>query len=76
MTKNAFHFTLKALFVLEIFTFLSWLFGYAEEQLDKKTMVNFADCHRLDSKYLQYTYYPISQEINTLGNEIWSGYKI
>ena len=40
-------------------------------------MVNFADCHRLDSKYLQYLqYYPISQEIKTLGNEIWSGYKI
>ena len=31
---------LKALFVLEVFTFLSWLFGYAEKRLDKKAMVN------------------------------------
>ena len=39
--KNAFYFMLKALFVLEIFTFLSWLFGYVEKRLDKKAMVNF-----------------------------------
>ena len=32
---------LKALFVLEIITTLSWLFGYVETQLDKKAMVNF-----------------------------------
>ena len=29
--KNAFHFALKALFVLKIFKFLSWLFGHAEK---------------------------------------------
>ena len=28
MMKNAFYFTLKALFVLNIFKFLSWLFGH------------------------------------------------
>ena len=28
MMKNAFCFTLKALFVLQIFKFLSWVFGY------------------------------------------------
>ena len=28
MMKNVFHFTLKALFVLKIFKFLSWLFGH------------------------------------------------
>ena len=28
MMKNAFYFTLKALFVLKIFKFLPWLFGY------------------------------------------------
>ena len=27
---------LKALFVLEIFDFLSWLFGYVRRRLDKK----------------------------------------
>ena len=34
MTKNAFYFTLKALFVLKIFKFLSGLFGLVEKQLD------------------------------------------
>ena len=31
MMKNAFYFTLKALFVLKILTFLSWLFGHVEK---------------------------------------------
>ena len=39
--KYAFYFMLKALFVLEIFKFLPWLFGYVEKRLDKKTKVNF-----------------------------------
>ena len=38
--KNAFYSVLKAL-VLEVFKFLSWLFGYVEKQLIKKAMVNF-----------------------------------
>ena len=41
MKKNAFYFMLKALFVLEILTFLSHVFGYLEKQVDKKAMVNF-----------------------------------
>ena len=41
MTKNAFYFMLKALFVLEIFTFLSGTFCYVEKRLDKKGIVNF-----------------------------------
>ena len=32
---------LKSLFVLKIFKFLSWLFGYAERELDLKNKVNF-----------------------------------
>ena len=32
---------LKALFVLEIFTFLSWPFDYVERWFDKKVKVNF-----------------------------------
>ena len=32
--KNAFHFTLKAVFVLKIFYFLFWLFGHVEKRLD------------------------------------------
>ena len=31
MIKNAFYFIFKALFVLEIFKFLSWLFGHVEK---------------------------------------------
>ena len=31
----------QALFVLEICTFLSSLFGYVEKRLDKKDVVNF-----------------------------------
>ena len=31
LTKNAFYFILKALFVLKIFAFLSWLFRHAEK---------------------------------------------
>ena len=32
--KNAFNFTLKALFVLKIFKFLSGLFGHVEKRVD------------------------------------------
>ena len=31
MKKNTFYFILKALFVLKIFNFLSWLFGHVEK---------------------------------------------
>ena len=31
----------EVLSVLEIFTFLSWIFCYEEKRLDKKAMVNF-----------------------------------
>ena len=33
LMKNAFYFTLKALFVLKTFKFLSGIFGHAENQL-------------------------------------------
>ena len=41
MMKNAFYFMLKTPVVLEIFIFLSGLFGYAVKQRDKKVMANF-----------------------------------
>ena len=41
MMKNAIYLMLKVLFVYEMFTFLSWLFGYIEKRLTKKAMVNF-----------------------------------
>ena len=41
MMKNAFYFTLKALFVLKIFKFLSWLFGHVAKRLDQKDQIDF-----------------------------------
>ena len=41
MMKNAFYFTSKALFLLKIFKFLSWLFGHVAKWLDKKDKINF-----------------------------------
>ena len=41
MMKNDFYFTLRALFVLKIFKFLSWLFVYVEQLLDQNEKVNF-----------------------------------
>ena len=43
MMKNVFYFTLKALFVLKIFKFLSWPFGHVEKmaQLKKNFMPPF-----------------------------------
>ena len=40
MMKNVFHFTSKALFVLKVFKFLSWLFDHVAKRLDKKDKVN------------------------------------
>ena len=36
LTKNASHLMLKALFVPEIFLFLSFFFGYVQKHLDNK----------------------------------------
>ena len=41
MMKLAFYVMLKALFVFEIFTFLSKVFDYIEKHLDEKYVVNF-----------------------------------
>ena len=41
LMKNAFHFNSKALFVLKILTFLSWLFVHAAKRLNYKDKVNF-----------------------------------
>ena len=41
MMKNAFYFISKALFVLKIFKFLSWLFGHVAKLLDEEDKVNF-----------------------------------
>ena len=59
MMKNAFYFISRTLFVLRIFKFLSWIFGYAGKRFDKKSRVNF-------KMYDVYTYYPISREVKTI----------
>ena len=41
MVKNAFYLTSKALSILKIFKFLSWLFGHISKQLHEKDNVNF-----------------------------------
>ena len=41
MIKNAIYFISKALFVLKVFKFLSWLFGHVLKRLDSKDKVNF-----------------------------------
>ena len=65
MMKNAFYFTLKALFVLKIIKFFSWLFG----QVGKTAWLERWGClqnswrHNLVNKKLQYTYWPKSYEV-------------
>ena len=41
MIWNAFYFAWKALFVLKIFKFLSWIFVHVEKRLDSKDKINF-----------------------------------
>ena len=41
LLKNVFNFTSKAFFILKIFKFLSWIFGYVAKRLDKEDKVNF-----------------------------------
>ena len=41
MMKTAFYFTLKTLFILEIFQFLFWIFGNVGKRLDKIAKVIF-----------------------------------
>ena len=55
MMKNAFYFTLKALFVLKIFKFLSWLFGHVEKtaQLERQGSIQNPWRHNLVNKQLQ-----------------------
>ena len=42
--NSDFYFILKALFILKMFTFLSWLFGSLENWLHKKARVNRVPC--------------------------------
>ena len=55
---------LKALFILEIFTFLSCLSGYLEKRLDKKAMINFKTVtSQTGQQIITIHMYPISQGV-------------
>ena len=41
MMKNVFYFTLKAIFVLELFQFLFGIFGHEDKRPDNNAEVNF-----------------------------------
>ena len=45
---------LKAFVALEIFTFLSWLFGYVEKRFDRKGMVDFKAYDVTDWRRINY----------------------
>ena len=61
-----FYFTLKALFVHNIFKFLSWLFGHDKNGLIRKIVRRYNPVN----KQLQYVYFPISQELKAISQ--WS----
>ena len=76
--KNVFYFMLKALFVLEMFTFLSWLFRYVEKRLDKTLMINFKFSDVTDWTTNIYNTHT-TQYLKTLrqsGNKVWSVNKL
>ena len=57
MIKNDLYFTLKALFTLKIFKFLSRIFDHVEKLLDQKDMVNCKICDVTAwEKTIVYTY--------------------
>ena len=65
--KNIFPFMLKTLFVLEIFKFLYWLFGYVEKRFDKKANANFKvyDVTAIPKKIIIHIYFLITHEVKT-----------
>ena len=66
--KNSLYFMLKALFILYIFTFLSWLFGYVEKRFSNKAMVNFKiyDITNWTTNGYNKHIYPISQQVKVI----------
>ena len=69
--KNAFYFILKALSVLKIFKFLSWLFGHVGKTAWLERQVNFEIYDVTPWLTKNYTYCPIFHELK-VNNEIWS----
>ena len=61
--KNTFYITLKALFVLRIFKFLSWLFDHVEKRLELKDKFISKFMTLQPGKQMQCIYWTISQEL-------------
>ena len=62
--EKYFYFILKAFFVLQIFKFLSWLFGHVGKTawLETKLTAKFMESQPVNEQW-QYTYWPISHEV-------------
>ena len=74
MIKNSFYFNSKALFVLKIFRFLSWLLGHVSKLLDWKNKFNlkFYDVTTWLTNYFNTHVAQYLEEERHSGNEIWS----
>ena len=68
MMKNAFYFIIKARFFLQIFKVLSWLFRHVEKTawLEGQGLFQNLWRHNLVNKQWQYTYWPISHQVQAL----------
>ena len=66
MTKNAFYFTLKALFDLDIFQFLLRIFGHVGKRLDRTAKENLKIYDVTNWITSSYTYCQISQEVKAI----------
>ena len=65
--KNAFYFTLEALFIVKIFKFcLDFLVIYKNGLIKKIRLVSKFMRQNLVNKQLQYTYCPVSQKVKTI----------
>ena len=65
--KNAFYFTLEALFIAKIFKFcLDFLVIYKNGLIKKIRFVSKFMRQNLVNKQLQYTYCPVSQKVKTI----------
>ena len=61
--KNVFYFTLKALFVLEIFKFLFWFFSLLEKRLDRKVRWNLSMILKTNKKMYELMFFDIKKYV-------------
>ena len=71
MIENAFYFILKALFILQIFKFLSSIFWSCRKRFDEKAKVNFRIYEWETNSYNTHIAQYLKKERQS-DNEIWS----